>query len=494
MRRFSDCLDGSSHQHEAYARPRRNHQLDVSRTPNSDLAQNTRRPPPMKHRQSWRYGTDFGLSIRTGDRAFESGDDNDRSSPESLQSTHLANYPASISEDGLSSLYECTASDFPKPPPMASPVIRRMRSSPWFMDDTGDHNLQGLSDQQWKVRATLDETFNRALGDRARAAAAAASQNELSSNSSLGNVSGSYRLEEPFTHRLPINSRSTPDKLDWEGRTRLQRDLPASVSEDPRRLAIEPPWSNMYQRPNTSLHQPRFTPQTNALFSVPKSAPAVEHPRPMGRLPRIIRKVASMRSEAAQKVEAPAYQQYGNVGRKSIPKARSFRSILQTAEADRARERANAGGEWHRPSSWVLGNSSQMVDGPAHSVSYSKFSSGQDRNTSRHQHLSVSLPRTVTGHAATARERRSSGSGGVLGAPFLHRPFGNHNSKKGHTRVQEQCEGQDSFMNITPDRAHRDSKTGGKRERMKDFLARASTGMFGWGKQRASRNSSSTRQ
>ncbi|KAF8200866.1 hypothetical protein BJ912DRAFT_947457 [Pholiota molesta] len=483
MRRFSECLDGSSHQ--AYACPSRNHQLDVSRTVNSDLAQSTRRPPPMKHRQSWRYGTDFGLSGRTGDRAFESGDDNECSSPESLQSTHLANYAASISEDGLSSLYECTASDFPKPPPMASPVIRRMRSSPWFMDETGDHNLQGLSDQQWKVRATLDETFNRALGDRARAAAA--SQNELSSNSSLGNVSGSW-LEEPFRHRLPINSRSTPDRLDSAGRTRSQKSLPASVSENPRRLAFESPWSNMYQRPNTPLHQSKFTPS-----SVSKNSPAEEHPRPMGRLPRIIRKVASMRSEAAQKSELPAYQQiHGNVGRKSIPKARSFRSILQTAEADRARERANAGGEWHRPSSWVLGNSPQMVDGPAHSISYSKFSSDQDRNTSRHQHLSVPLPKTVTG--ATGRERRSSGSGGVLGAPFLHRPFGNHDSKKGHTRVQEQCEGQDSFMNITPDRAHRDSKIGGKRERMKDFLARASTGMFGWGKQRASRNSSSTRQ
>ncbi|KAF9478634.1 hypothetical protein BDN70DRAFT_879767 [Pholiota conissans] len=475
-RRFSECLDVPRHQD--YACPLRTHELDASRTVNSDLSQSAIRRPPLNHRRSWRYGTDFGLNGRTGDRALERRD----SSPDSLESAHGANYGASISEDGMSSLYECTASDFPKPPPMTSPVIRRMRSSPWFMDETGTgrHSLQGLSDQQLRMRATLDDSFNRAFGSRA---GASSSQNELSSDSSLGNISaGFHRLEEPFMHRLPINSRSTPDRLDMAGRNRLQSGLSASASENPHSKIS---WSNVYQRPNKTLYHSPFTQQPNTTY---KNLPAVDHhnavERPIGRLPRIIRKVASMRSEVAQKVDPPASQAlHGTLGRKSIPKARSYRSILQHAEADRARERANAGGEWHRPSSWVLKE-------PVPFISHSGLSNDQEQTISRRQHLSV--PLSNTSHGATARERRnSSTNGGVLGAPFLHRPFGNHSFKKGQPSVKEQCEGPNSFMNITPDR---DSKSGGKRERVKDFLSRASSSMFGWGKQRTKQNSASGKQ
>ncbi|KJA19967.1 hypothetical protein HYPSUDRAFT_849766 [Hypholoma sublateritium FD-334 SS-4] len=432
--------------------------------------------PAVNYLQSWKPSTDNG---RIGDRSPYFGE-REESSPSSLRSNRLEIYAPSISEDGLSSLYECTAFDFPAPPPITSPVIRRMRSSPWFMDDSSD-SLKNLSEQQRRIRTVLNESLTMESRDDRRA------MDRLGSLS----AASSFRTRDSFDHKATIHTKPR-DNVEWTGRISVQGALPSSRSEslqcDQRRVLSAlrtndvgfPPLS---QRPMPALQQSASMPHTNAAVKTDEEIQPREwqSARPIGRLPRIIRKVASMRSEA-QKIEAPAVQS-GPIGRKTIPKARSFRSILRSAEADRARERTNDAGEWHRPSSWVLGNPLQIVNPPAFSDVDSGLAGHREDNLSRHQHLSIPAQKATT----TLREtdRHGSVNSGVLGAPFLHRPF--QNSRKGNS-TQEQCEGPDSFINITPDNKMKsDSKIGGKRDRMKVLIARASTSMFGWGKQRADR-------
>ncbi len=434
--------------------------------------------PGVNYLESWKPSTDNG---RIGGESPHFGEQGE-SSPRSLRSNCLRNYAPSISEDGLSSLYECTAIDFPAPPPITSPVIRRMRSSPWFIDDSSD-SLGNLSEQQWRARKALTESLNYSLRTW--------DDKRTMDGPGLLNAPSSYRPGDLLNDKARTIHTKPRDNLGWMARTSLPDALPASRSErcnDQRRVPTSlrtngEGLSSSSQRPIATLQQSASMPHTRAVVKVGEEIQSRERQSalPVGRLPRIIRKVASMRSEG-QKGEAPVLQS-GPVGRKSIPKARSYRSILRSAEADRARERTNGAGEWHRPSSWVLGNPLQIMNPAVFPDADQSLAGHREHILSRHQHLSIPSQK------ATAKsgepDKFGSGSSGVLGASFLHRPF--QNSRKGNS-TQEQCDGPHSFMNITPDnKVKSDGKTGSKRDRMKVLIARASTSMFGWGKQRSDR-------
>jgi len=106
------------------------------------------RNPAVDPRKSRRHGTDFGLG-----RYAESSltvPDSDHQNP-----SKAISFPVPLSTmqdntafdgDSVSSLFECSALDFPQPPPIGSPVIRRMRSSPWFSDKAC--MSEGFSDQE----------------------------------------------------------------------------------------------------------------------------------------------------------------------------------------------------------------------------------------------------------------------------------------------------------------------------------------------------------
>lgn len=470
LRRFSDSnnLGRETEYQESILPTPRHYQSSVRMTESI-------RPPAVNYLQSWKPSTDNG---RIGDQSYEPKE----SSPSSLRSNRLGNYAPSISDDGLSSLYECTTFDFPAPPPITSPVIRRMRSSPWFMDDSHD-SLRNLSEQQWRVRTALKESPSHSMESRGDNGA----MNRLGSLS----AADSYRTRDSFDHKATFHAKPR-DNLEWTGRISLQGALPSSRSENlqcNQRRALSALRTNgesfpsLSQRTNPILQQSASMTHTSAVVKADEETQPRERQsvRPMGRFPRIIRKVASMRSEG-QKIEAPVVQS-GPIGRKTIPKARSFRSILRSAEADRARERTNDAGEWHRPSSWVLGNPLQIVNPAAFAFADSGPADHREDKLPRHQHLFIPAQKGTA--ALRETDRHGSVNSGVLGAPFLHRPF--QNSRKGNS-TQEQCEGPDSFINITPDnKVKSDGKTGGKRDRMKVLIARASTSMFGWGKQRADR-------
>lgn len=476
LRRFSDSnrlgLDTTGCPESIKSTPRIRH---------SEFSTTSRHP--INYRQSWRYDTGLGSTGWLGDPDATFIEDE---SQDSHNSARLGDYAKSVSDDDLSSLYECTASDFPAPPPITSPVIRRIRSSPWYREDYND-NLRHLAEQHWRGQSTLDNSCILSLGTRADEQSMVGRAS--SSFTSFQNVPGSPRTKNGFGREV-----SKDDSLEWTGKICLQGTLPTSTSEYIQRTvpALQHAKGEKLpvksQRSLTTL-KPSASMPPNAATAPHEAVPAPERQSmgPLGRLPRIIRKVASMRSEAQKREGSIA--QTGPAAGKSIPKARSFRSILHSAEADKARERINsASAEWHRPSSWVLGNPSQIImEHSTLSAQDSRPSEHRADKMLRRQHLSV--PASKSQVVCEESDRRGSGSGGVLGAPFLHRSSANQTLKKGIS-TQEQCEGPNSFINISPEKGQIGSKTGGKRDRMKNLIVRASTSMFGWGKQRADRKSS----
>ncbi|KAF8973321.1 hypothetical protein BDZ97DRAFT_680647 [Flammula alnicola] len=460
---------------------------------------------------------DRGIENGTTERKFVIDD----SSLESLGSTPLTTYATSISEDGLSSLYDCAAFDFPEPPPIASPVIRRMRSSPWFMDNDDSNPLEDLPDPHRKLRMALGKY----------------SQSGHRSSSSPENGAGLASQGQPVTLDGPESSVSSFSGNGLETRTIMGRSFGHTscfdfqtenidlelVGEALLRLDMNAPshpsincqlkegssasdllqWSTSHRSTPTQSPIPVATYNQSCTTHIAGTQKVLQdtfpterqNTRSVGRLPRIIRKVASMRSDA-QKTDAPLPQLVsGHAGRKSIPKARSFRSILQSSEIDRARQRTEkSGGESYRPPSWLLASSSQSITRPEFSTAQlthlrdSKQARPKpERNKAQCQHFSVSS--SNVGLSASDPERSGSANAGVLAAPFLHRPFCNYASKKGRSN-QDHLMAPSSFIDISPDREARGEPKGGKRERVKDFIARASTGIFGWGKHWRNKHSS----
>jgi hypothetical protein len=195
-----------------------------------------------------------------------------------------------VNSDGMSSVYDCTAFDFPEPPPFASPIIRRMRSSPWF--------LNHVHDWREKVQpATLDD-----LSSRLRPSLSQLSTNKKS------NFQADYKL--PST---PTNAEHLLAKRDSHRFNANDRGLGiCGASTSTLRFGASP------------------LKTTDSFLRDEKVTSRRDHP-PLGRLPRIIRKVASMRSEP-QKANEPGHGH----ARRSVPKIRSFRSILRAAEESTA--------------------------------------------------------------------------------------------------------------------------------------------------------------
>lgn len=308
-----------------------------------------------------------------------------------------------VNSDGMSSVYDCTAFDFPEPPPFGSPMIRRMRSSPWFLN-----SVNHVHDWRENVQpATLDD-----LSSRLRP--------------SLCRLSTNKKPRFQADHKLP----STPTKSHNAEHLLAQRDSHrfnrglgiCGASNSTLRFGGEGP--SPLKRTDSFLKDEKVTSRR-------------DHP-PLGRLPRIIRKVASMRSESQKANEA------GYV-RRSIPKIRSFRSILRAAEESTApktnlrRESCNQYPSWTREQSFATRGKVEKVG----LTSNSKAAVGENK---------------LLDAAPSSRALHPSLSHGV-------------NWKSDFNT---------SFIDISPDRGP--SKHKGK-ERMKSLLSRANE-IFSWRKLR----------
>ena len=197
-----------------------------------------------------------------------------------------------VNSDGMSSVYDCTAFDFPEPPPFGSPIIRRMRSSPWFLN-RGNH----VHDWREKVQpATPDD-----LSSHLRPSLSRLCTNKKS------NLQADYKL--PSTPTKGPNAEHLLAKRDSHRFNANDRGLGIyGASNSTLRFGTEGP--SPLKRTDSFPRDEKVTSRRDHL--------------PLG---RIIRKVASMRSES-QKANEPGH---GHV-RRSVPKIRSFRSILRAAE------------------------------------------------------------------------------------------------------------------------------------------------------------------
>ncbi|KAF8161047.1 hypothetical protein B0H34DRAFT_795889 [Crassisporium funariophilum] len=475
-------------------------------------------PELRKHavdpRRSRRFGTDFGLGRYTAPH-------NENTKPKSPVASGMSSTAISASEpltdeptdsDSDSSLYDCAALDFPEPPTIGSPVIRRIRSSPWYHDDDAS-SVQFCKEYIWRScrvpsdhypRSALvteqSRTRNRALIsggiDVQRTTLELVGEalvgldmnrtNVVSPTSILG--SGNCDPIQEFNS----GDLSSSDSLAWSS-------CPASEllrwSTSHRGTPILP------TQPQ-GLDLPRhFTPETpstedglnaECLRSRPGTGQGMGL---LGRLPRIIRKVASMRSDTQTAKDSALC--HWQAGQRPIPKARSFRIVVPGMREEKQGdfgEMINLGqhSQNHSRLSSKADTGSAVLFEGAFPHSSPASSESQVRCRVRRQHMSLPLSGTEC-LSSNAGQRKggveATGHPKLLGAAFSHRAIDFDTTREGipeHPLFRTHR----SFIDITPEKITRhDSLAGGaKRGRVKNLLVRAGNGIIGWGKQLKRKN------
>ncbi|KAJ3514629.1 hypothetical protein NLJ89_g2271 [Agrocybe chaxingu] len=417
-----------------------------------------RRPQVVNAHPSRRQGTDFGLGRHFDDTLqFESRVVCDDSSFISSRSTPITIHGPTDS-DAVSSLYNCTSFDFPEPPPIGSPVIRRMRSSPWFgLDSCEGELLNRVFESSWKGKDELAIQTNSVL-DHGRRETLQKSlsfsedtqMNDCVDLEQLGEVLLSLDMNQRQSTLLDAShfgdSSNASDLLQW---STSHRSTPRSLTPKPA---------------DTPVATKQLPAHWNGYAAETPSKPAArQEPSSFTRLPRIIRKVASMRSDTQKPVDVPPHIP----SRKSIPKSRSFRSILRSSTGDRIPSYGYKAEDMQQ-SNWSSTGQGRKID-PA---------------KSRRQHLST--PYTAgLGLYTSGFERvdvvHDSLDSKPLAAPFFHRSASKDTSAKGIKLDQETTPR--SFIDITPERnmSSNDVRAAVKKERVKNFIAKAGS-FFGWGK------------
>lgn len=262
-------------------------------------------------------GSSF-VSRQSTDRAICSMDDSSCTS-----SAFTAPTSPVVESDGVSSICDHTvnAFDFPEPPPIGSPVIRRMQSSPWFL--TADEADDVLAMPSWRGRtrpATLNNLKHFSRTSPPRPWAAKALELQGGSRSSLAPAK-SADLGGYSRRCYPLGFPESQTTLGIHDRSQTSQTF------------LDNGGLGLSSRRNSTLVDFRgvsaVVSQTQASVSrnVGDKTEAQNNPSAFGRLPRIIRKVASMRSETQR---APDLMP-GTIQR-PVPNIRSFRSLLRASE------------------------------------------------------------------------------------------------------------------------------------------------------------------
>lgn len=441
-----------------------------------------RRTPVNPHR-SRRYATDFGLGRRPSafTRAGTPFEDDSVASVGSSPST----VEATSDSDDLASLY-----DFPEPPPMGSPVIRRMRSSPWFGAQMLDINPRGLSHEHTPARPMSVGSFgppillNRAV---------ATPQQAARPKGSPPFKSGSLNKSTQSAVGLDLGKEASPLELvgealldlDINPRSPLPFDIPseAHVTTDSNELLQ---WSISHRYHPFSEEGSCQQPKSNfPQFQEARAVPGFlgnrrQSDNTQGRLPRIIRKVASMRSDT-QRMDSSAHRLSGQ---RPVPKSRSFRSILDSFEPGQTFKNAH---DSDKTTLLLRGSrdiSTKKSHPPVSLLPDAKLRSKKDQERVRRHHLSAPFTRTALpdGPAIPMDSYFPQSSSSPVG---LHRSCCSHSPRK---RCSCKLTLSRSFIDITPDEDGRhESKEGRGREKVRDFISKAA-GIFRWGKQPKPKN------
>ncbi|KDR75931.1 hypothetical protein GALMADRAFT_248739, partial [Galerina marginata CBS 339.88] len=422
----------------------------------------------------------------TGNRDFDSNDDWSLASASG--STTLTTDTHGDSDGVPESLCDIAAFDFPEPPPMGSPTIRRMRSAPWFMAEDGPS--RSLTGHHCRSRLTEDNLTQSRRHS-------CSPDIEINSSVLATRWTESGNLVEAGKPRVPYKpsiGRSELKKLDLALSEEMTNGLDTSMP-DPAALnrhrskelttvthASAPNllWANARRdlgRSSTSILR-TFPADDNSRVKAREGFPQTEaqDSHSFGPLPRIIRKVASMKSDM-QKASIPSYHMPGSA-RRAIPKARSFRSILQSSDAKACPFKTNRIDPPAHQNIWPQANASRN---PNRQTDPGPYLNGKRRQV-WHQHLSGPLTGSGVSYKGQESPDAFDDSRRGLARPFVYRSTDKNASQK-KSSVEDQAIGSKSFIDITPVQGTR-STGGAKRERVKDLIARASNGILGWGKRR----------
>ena len=512
------------------------------------------RIPVVDPRKSRRHGTDFGLGRCAESSLTVLNSDRQKNSSKAI---YVSVPPATMQDksatdgDSISSLFECSALDFPQPPPIGSPVIRRMRSSPWFSDK--DCMSKEFSNQESQRPRRSASDFCSPCYSAPSSVTQQPTMRLLHNgrHNSSDVVDETTNAERARLHLSPYLDLGINDvSLEMVGEALVGLDMDAS-NMGPQKLFIDNPacgapsyefskasdsgrqsashldwstpsdllrWSTSHRSPPlmlASMSQQRvsgedtlhndgygshtFQTKTKPTFFLPSESRGI---RSHGRLPRIIRKVASMRSDTRR----PDYTNcipLESTGLRTIPKSRSFRSIqAEACEAGNNAYSTIAKIEKgpHQHSGWSFANldyfsSPKNAQDLKHSFSPTlndsvrAFEHCKGRGI---QHMSLpssglgSLEFETTQHNAKVTALRPV----ALSGPFVYRKTCSRPLAK--TENDPPGMKDKSFIDITPKQGtkYNPSAAATKRARMKKLIARASTGIIGWGRQLTRKSSS----
>jgi hypothetical protein len=448
------------------------------------------RSPFVNPRRSRRYATDFGLGSRPNAFTRIGTPFEDRLRALSAESSPSTTEEASDSDD-LSSFYECAAADFPEPPPIGSPVIRRMRSSPWFGAQILSVNHRALSREYADSETPIPVEsscppflINRALatsqkaariGPRASPTPKVNETTSLAVSFDLGAETSTLELigeallgldMDLLNPTVLIDTSSTEARVTADGSDLLQW----SISRRGHPFARE------------ASHQPKLTlPQTQSTDDPCIVPDFPDHKRQrdstLGRLPRIIRKVASMRSDT-QRMDLSAPH---TSGQRPIPKSRSFRSIPHSSETSQFFKKAHNGSD---KSLFLFRGSREISTKNSHlPVSFLPDANPhpkKDQERVRRHHFSAPFTRTES-----SRPLMDPSFPGSSSAPTgLYRSYCNPSFR---TRCSSKVTLPTSFVDIASDEDGRHESKRGGREKIRDFISKA-TGILRWGKSQRPKN------
>lgn len=458
--------------------------LSCEDNPNPDHTAPFLRRTLVNPRRSRRYSTDFGLGRRPSAFTRVGTPFEDGSSVASVGSSPSTVEAASDSDD-LASLYDCAAADFPEPPPIGSPVIRRMRSSPWFGAQFMDVNPRALSRGHTPGMPMPVGSFGPPiLINRAVAISQQAACPKRSPSFKSGFVNESTQSAVALNLGKEASSLELVGEALLDPLSPLPIDIPseAHVTTDSSELLQ---WSISHRYHPFSeqgCQQPKPTfPQFHEARAVPGFlGNKRQSDNTQGRLPRIIRKVASMRLDTPR-MDLSAHR---TSGQRPVPKSRSFRSILHSFEPSQTFKNAY---DNDKTTSLLRGSrdiSTKNSHLPVSLLPDAKLRSKKDQQRVRRHHLSAPFIRSSLpdGHTMPMDLPFPESSSSPVG---LHRSYCSHSPRK---RCSCKLTLSRSFIDITPDEDGRhESKEGRGREKVRDFISKAA-GIFRWGKQPKPKN------
>jgi hypothetical protein len=508
------------------------------------------RIPVVDPRKSRRHGTDFGLGRQAGGSlTFLNFDHHNPSKAISvpLPLTTIQDNPPTDG-DSVSSLFEYGL-EFPQPPPIGSPVIRRMRSSPWFSDKdymNEEFSKQGNRRPRKSASVLLDSDFRGPCysissfvtqqpttrpeilrtgrrnfselveettnAERARLHLSPYLDNDVSlemvgealvgldmSASNMG--LRKLFLDNPvpsceFSQASDSGRQLARSHLDWPIPSDLLR-WSTSHRSAPLRLAPMSQQRVPDEEHSNGYRSHSLRTKTNPISPLPSEHKGI---RSLGKLPRIIRKVASMKSDSRRPDDTNSVP-LGLTRPKTIPKSRSFRSIpLAACEAGNYSHSTvtTIDGGPHQHSDWSFADldyfssskHAQDLERPFGPLddSLRTFDHCKDRGT---QHMS--LPSSGFGGLRSEvgqHKAKMTTLPMALSCPFVHRETWNRPLAKSGNDLPNGMD--NSFIDITPKQGTKNERSAvaTKRAQVKKLIARAGNGIIGWGRQMTRKTSS----